>query len=56
MNTWERLKVGIKVLEFIEKGGSMFKQLYKNYTDITFQTLSGMINYVNSVMMMMMMR
>jgi hypothetical protein len=34
MNTWERLKVGIKVLEFIEKGGSMFKQLYKNYTDI----------------------
>ena len=33
-NTWERLKTGIKVLEFIEKGGSMFKQLYKNYVDI----------------------
>jgi hypothetical protein len=34
INTWERLKTGIKVLEFIEKGGSMFKQLYKNYTEI----------------------
>ncbi len=34
INTWERLKTGIKVLEFIEKGGSMFKQLYSNYTDL----------------------
>lgn len=34
INTWERLKTGIKVLEFIEKGGSMFKNLYQTYTDI----------------------
>jgi hypothetical protein len=33
-NTWERLKTGIKVLEFIEKGGSMFKNLYKTYNEI----------------------
>jgi hypothetical protein len=34
INTWERLKTGIKVLEFIEKGGSMFKQLYSNYVEL----------------------
>lgn len=34
INTWERLKTGIKILEFIEKGGSMFKKLYQTYNDI----------------------
>lgn len=34
INTWERLKTGIKVLEFIEKGGSMFKPLYQSYLEI----------------------
>ena len=34
MNTWERMKTGIKILEFIEKGGSMFKTLYTSYVEI----------------------
>jgi len=34
MNTWERMKTGIKILEFIEKGGSMFKKLYNSYNEI----------------------
>jgi len=33
-NTWDRLKTGIKILEFIEKGGSMFKSLYQSYNEI----------------------
>lgn len=34
LNTWERMKTGIKILEFIEKGGSMFKSLYNSYNEI----------------------
>lgn len=34
MNTWERMKTGIKILEFIEKGGSMFKKLYNSYNEV----------------------
>jgi hypothetical protein len=34
INTWERMKAGIKILEFIEKGGSMFKSLYNSYNEI----------------------
>jgi hypothetical protein len=28
------MKTGIKILEFIEKGGSMFKTLYNSYIEI----------------------
>ena len=34
MNAWERMKTGIKVLEFISKGGSVFKVLYQSYIDL----------------------
>jgi hypothetical protein len=28
------MKTGIKILEFIEKGGSMFKKLYTSYNEV----------------------
>lgn len=34
MNAWERMKTGLKILEFIEKGGSMFKTLYESYNEL----------------------
>ena len=34
INSWERLKTGIKILEFIEKGGEMFKYYYNEYTEL----------------------
>jgi hypothetical protein len=34
VNSWERLKTGIKILEFIEKGGEMFKTYYTEYNEL----------------------
>ena len=34
VNSWERLKTGLKILEFIEKGGEMFKSYYVEYTEL----------------------
>jgi hypothetical protein len=34
MNTWERMKTGIKILEFIEKGGTMYKSLFNSYNEL----------------------
>jgi hypothetical protein len=34
LNSWERMKTGIKILEFIEKGGEMFKKYYSEYNEL----------------------
>lgn len=34
INSFERLKTGIKILEFIEKGGEMFKSYYTEYMEL----------------------
>jgi len=34
LNCWERMKIGIKILEFIEKGGEMFKKYYNEYNEL----------------------
>ena len=34
INSFERLKTGIKILEFIEKGGEMFKSYYVEYSEL----------------------